>query len=400
MVRDPSPRSRGSISYQSESKNTANNSRLTPHPPSSSKRFGKRDDESSAGLSGIDPELIAEDSTLTKAVSFLSGDSVRWMNKRQPHTKHPTRTRVQPSRALQLREVFRGLDYDNSGSIDIDELQEAVRYVCTSHVPGEEPPFKDPEKLMDFFKSMDANGDGTVDFNEFLVALTSQASSGDGDADRLHQAFFDFANQHRRQRILDFVKEKGSTDLDKYRELRKLFTIQYFREDPVDMTMQDRLNRVQKEAAMQMKELHSAKYMQQRRQEQYRAREAALFFQHQRRSQSMRENIRRNPMPGKKDTVISLVNEQSAALDAELVNLQVEKKIRKRFAMFSMHDENTFTPDETVIESLRPQNIRRMARQEADNVKHEKYLVSNLPPILPPISVRQRAIAANAESDK
>lgn len=387
-ARDISPRSRGSVSYHSGS--MASNPNLVPHPPNESKKSGNR--KSNDGLSGVDPELIQDDSSISKAVSYLSGDSVRWMNKRQPNSKHPTRTRVQPSRALELREVFRGLDYDNSGSIDIEELQEAVMYVTTAHVEGEEPLFKDPEKLMDFFKAMDVNGDGTVDFNEFLVALTSQANNGNGDAERLHQAFFDFANQHRRQRILDYVKDnKSGSDLEKYRELRKLFTIQYFRDDPVDMTMQDRLNRVQKEAAMQQKELRSAKYVKQRRVEQFRAREASLFFQHQRRSQSMKETMRRNPMPGKQDSLISMVNDESAALDAELVNLQVEKKIRKRFAMFSMHDDHTFTPDETVVQTLRPQHIRRMARQEADNVKHDKYLLSNIPPILPPISVRQKA---------
>lgn len=345
---------------------------------------------------GINLANSQDDSSISKAVSFLSGDSVRWMNKRQPNTLFATRTRVQPSRALQIREVFRGLDYDNSGSIDIEELKEAVLFVArATTTEGEEPLFKDPNKLMEFFVAMDTNGDGTVDFNEFLLALTSQANEGDNEAERLHQAFFDFANQHRRQKILDFVKERDISDLEKYKELKKLFTIQYFRVENVEMTMQEKLVRVQQEAASQMKELHSEKYIRQRKVEQYRAREAALFFQHQQRSHSLRFHKVKRPSANA-GSLKTFIDEEAAAMDAELVNLNVEKQIRKRFAQFSLHDQHTFTPDEDAVEILQTKNIRRKAREEADHFKNDRFKIANLPPILPPLSMREKAINANS----
>jgi len=75
-----------------------------------------------------------------------------------------------------------GLDVDGSGSIDLKELREAVGYVAANDT-SKDPIFKDPKKLIDFFNSMDTDGNGAVDFNEFLTGMTAEGASGSGDGE-------------------------------------------------------------------------------------------------------------------------------------------------------------------------------------------------------------------------
>ena len=62
-------------------------------------------------------------------VSYLSADSVRWMNKRRPKGGSAAAVHVLPSRALQLSHIFKGLDFDDSKTIDIEELKVRKRYL-------------------------------------------------------------------------------------------------------------------------------------------------------------------------------------------------------------------------------------------------------------------------------
>ena len=75
-----------------------------------------------------------------------------------------------------------GLDVDGSGSIDLKELREAVSYVAANDT-SKDPIFKDPQKLIEFFNSMDTDGNGAVDFNEFLTGMTAEGASGSGDGE-------------------------------------------------------------------------------------------------------------------------------------------------------------------------------------------------------------------------
>lgn len=86
----------------------------------------------SATMAVIKAAEIAEQDALSRSISFLSPDAIRWMNKRKPSASHSTTAHVTPSRALELRQIFKGLDFDNSGSIDIEELQEAVEYIAST----------------------------------------------------------------------------------------------------------------------------------------------------------------------------------------------------------------------------------------------------------------------------
>eukprot|EP01031_Cornospumella_fuschlensis_P043469 gene43469-53146_t len=237
---------------------------------------------------GPDVEIVEDKSDIAPAVSFLSAEAVKWINKRQPPASNATaaRARVLPAKALQLREIFMGLDFDNSGSIDIDELKEAIEYVA-KNASSDGAVLKDPQKLADFFVKMDVNGDGTVDFNEFLIAMTVQEGNkpeGDQQTDKLQEAFLEFASYHRRQKILDAVNDPSRGDIEKYNEMKELFKIQYFKEEQLDLSTAEKLLRAKQLAQKQMKEIRTAAYLKQKRQELVRAREATMFFQDERRS--------------------------------------------------------------------------------------------------------------------
>jgi len=150
-------------------------------------------------------------------VSFLTPEAFSWMNKRRPNAKNSSaKEYIPPSKALMLKQIFRGLDFDGSGEISLDELKEAVTYVADNHTEGENPIFEDVEKVTKFFEAMDTDGSGAVDFNEFLIAMTSQGKdSASTDMNRMQEAFKDFAKIHRRQKLVDRLEDKGLSDLDR-----------------------------------------------------------------------------------------------------------------------------------------------------------------------------------------
>lgn len=219
---------------------------------------------------------ISEES-YRKSITFLNGDAIRWMNKRKPSARNSQTNFVTPSRAIQLRAIFRGLDFDDSGEISLEELKDAVKYVsenCNSSTPV----FEDPVKMGEFFESMDTDGNGTVDFNEFLVAMTTQSKAGDGNDDtaNLQQIFYDFANQHRRQTIIDRIKDKSLSDTARYEEMNKLFSIHFFRDKQLDDTVEDAIEKIKEDALKEKREMNTESHRKQRQQELIRCRKASL----------------------------------------------------------------------------------------------------------------------------
>ena len=62
-------------------------------------------------------------------------------------------------------EAFRIFDEDDSGSLDVDELREAVKKYGTGMCTEED--------LEAIVRQMDKDGDGTIDLDEFVKVMRS-----------------------------------------------------------------------------------------------------------------------------------------------------------------------------------------------------------------------------------
>jgi Ca2+-binding EF-hand superfamily protein len=314
--------------------------------------------------------------------SFLSPEAVRWMNRRRPNASSTAaQIHILPSRAIQLKALFKGLDFDGSGSIDIKELKEAVHYVAKNS--GSDPIFKDPKKLTDFFVTMDTDGNGSVDFNEFLVGMTAEGGTNDTASSnaKVRQIFYDFANSHRRQMMIDRMGNDQVSDTEKLEEVRKLFSIAYFKDEPYNETLHEQISRVQKEVKQDMKELQEGPQKKLRRKEVVRAREASLFFESKRATRRS-GNIILNSL------------EKSNIPDALFVTQQIEQGLRKTESMHMLRNEATYVPDlATSGGGGGTGTLKLRAMRDLRKAKGGRTLGTAQSLLeLPPISLRQQII--------
>lgn len=72
-------------------------------------------------------------------------------------------------------------------------------FVCLSHLCV----------APDIFPVHTQDGNGSVDLNEFMVGMTEVGGSNNSSKDeaRLQSVFFDFANLHRRQKIIERMQD-------------------------------------------------------------------------------------------------------------------------------------------------------------------------------------------------
>lgn len=90
----------------------------------------------------------------------------------------------------EFREAFAFFDKDGDGCITAEELSTVIRSL------GQSPT---PEELRDMVRDVDADGNGTIEFAEFL-ALMSRKADADNDAsdpeEELREAFRVFDKDH------------------------------------------------------------------------------------------------------------------------------------------------------------------------------------------------------------
>jgi len=311
------------------------------------------DEDSMKGMSALELQKQEELSN-RKAFTFLSGDAVRWMNKRRPKASSSSSGFIAPSRVLQLRAIFRGLDFDNSGEISLQELKDAVRYVSASQSGSTAPPlFEDPDAVISLFESMDIDGNGAVDFNEFLLGMTSE-SAGDTakHVGRMKEAFYDFANKHRRQMIIDKIKDESIGTLERYGELTKLYNIKFLKKEVQEVTVQEMIAKALKDAKDEKAEMQQASERL-RKLELKRARAAAVFFEESTKmssnqASSLSSALKR--LTGDKDT-------------DDAIMYKATNTVSKHLANFPMAGSSTYEPPLAVSKSLA--DLRRGARDEA-----------------------------------
>lgn len=185
-----------------------------------------------------------EANTVMRYVTSLSGDTMRWMNKRRPKNAgvRVIPGHVLPDIALQLKHMFDNFDFDSSGEIDLDELRRAVKFVVDScpQCAGQSRSVQDTKAVTDFFQTMDRNNNGVVDFVEFLAAVTTQHTEDNAievvhATRRLQTAFLEFATQLRRQRLAQNLHCDNLNSVQKLNCLKQLYSINYFVDSELDV---------------------------------------------------------------------------------------------------------------------------------------------------------------------
>ena len=187
-------------------------------------------------------------------LSSLPTDSLRWIKKRRKINSFE-KVALTHFRERQLRDIFQGLDFDGMGTIHLDLVVGAANYAEEKLRPKKGKPVF--TNIQGMFTAMDEDGDGTVDFHEFTVAMTGSSKSTmdnatEQDVEKLTKRFIEYANIRRRERAVEEVnftlaqaraQEKArpptprdlrtglplltdtQPDYDRYQQFRTLFSI-------------------------------------------------------------------------------------------------------------------------------------------------------------------------------
>lgn len=137
-------------------------------------------------------------------LSSLPTDSLRWIKKRRK-INSSEKVALTHFRERQLREIFRGLDFDEMGTIHLDLVKGAANYAEVKLKPKRGKAVF--TNIQDLFASMDGDGDGTVDFQELVNALCGSTKSAmdnatEQDVEMLTRRFIEYADIRRRERAV------------------------------------------------------------------------------------------------------------------------------------------------------------------------------------------------------
>ena len=98
----------------------------------------------------------------------------------------PPPAQLSDEQILEFKEAFKLFDKDGGGSIDVDELKEAMEAL------GQSP---DDEELQTMVDEVDEDGSGEIEFDEFLVLMTKQIAATD-EIRSLENAFDEWDDDH------------------------------------------------------------------------------------------------------------------------------------------------------------------------------------------------------------
>lgn len=317
-------------------------------------------------------EQDEEDFVNSKSVSFLPPDTIAWMNKHKPLAGVTAKqSHLTPAKALHYREIFRGLDFDGSGSISLEEMEEAIQYVgkaepeCVRH----------PEEINKFFRSMDVDGNGIIDLSEFLMAMSLEESDAN---DKMQTAFFNFAKMHRRQKVNEYLADKSIEDSKKYREFLTLFTVKETT-DKAPASVEEQCRIYRKQAMLDKKNL-GKHLIELRKNELARANSALLHLS----------------IENKKDDMYSidrLVKDSNLPPDQEnSVNKKSRHLLASKLTKFKLLKGDTFTPVSTRTSTSLTMEASRMLQK----MKSDMFNITSKPK-LSPISIQERMNSRRAE---
>mmetsp|Transcript_23729 Transcript_23729/g.40380 ORF Transcript_23729/g.40380 Transcript_23729/m.40380 type:complete len:350 (+) Transcript_23729:159-1208(+) len=307
---------------------------------------------------------------MLKTMTMLPADAIRWMNKRRPLDQTITKpSHIPPHQASQLREMFDGLDFDGGGEIDLKEFKDAIAYVSKHSSVGTGDILGDPKNVTAIFRAMDADGSGTVDFDEFLLAMTADtsAATGSNQLTKLRSTFYDFANVHRRQNMLEVIKDKNASDSTKFQEFERLFKVEYFGDEEINLSVEEELAKSTKEVMAEKRKIGRI-FKEKRNAEITRSRVADCV------ARAERKRLSKFNKPGKKFEIPD-VNKASHHYNRR-------KEFSKKMEDFSIHKE-------TYLPQLNDRSLTRKHQENTLKTLRTSRSVDKTLLIEPAVSIRQ-----------
>ena len=221
------------------------------------------------------------------------------------------------------------------------------------------------------------DGNGRVDMNEFLIGMTANSSSkADGNimgSKQLQKSFSDFANWHRRRKIVASLTDTSpsNSELNKYKCLHKLFNLNYLNAESQDEdtlvlhgSVANQIEHAKEELEVFKKEI-AYDYLKRHARECKYANSAAMYFVDERQRNSLGQrhnNIHFDESTAKPRKEYSIeaslrTTEGIHDINFEAVSRRLENKMNHKLAKYSiltgsrLSTNKTFTP---LVESTLP----------------------------------------------
>ena len=121
-------------------------------------------------------------------------------------------SRLDENEILNLKKIFEAFDKGKDGQISIDELQQGLIQLKSSHI--------NPNDVFNLFKTLDADKNGRIDYTEFLAATLDKQTYL--KKERLYEAFCVFdkdgSGHISKQELVDVLKTEKSQEkeIEKY----------------------------------------------------------------------------------------------------------------------------------------------------------------------------------------
>jgi hypothetical protein len=331
-----------------------------------------------------------------KQVSFLDPYSLKWINKRRGiDTGLNVAIQITPHKYNQLKEMFDGLDFDGGGEIDFDEFKNALQYV--NDKTKQKNLLGDPKTI---FKLMDTDGSGTVDLKEFITAMTADiGTSGSGisesakEMSAVQSSFYEFANIHRRQNILEKISK--SNDIVRCNEFGKLFQIQYLSDTRDDLSSEEQVGKAIDDLRRERKDL-GKDYWHRKKVEHMRSRTAEMYLRSEGMSQSHAIKSQAICLSGSGSASslhLPAKTKNNNMLNSSLSSSQLNK-LSTDMSRFRL-PKKTFLPKYETMESKAPQKLQRVRLEARDILRKSRGCILSKQA---PLSIRKQIDAYEEEN--
>eukprot|EP01038_Epipyxis_sp_PR26KG_P013493 gene13493-18104_t len=240
------------------------------------------------------------------------------------------------------------------------------------------------------------NDKSLMTFKEFIQDLSiGKQNLASTNSFKVQQLYHEYLNREKRKRLIErlAVSENNHTsDVARYDDIKKLFSINYFRTDVLDLSIEEQVQREKNEKKLKEKDSLISSY-DRNKIENMRSREAYLFFQHQKAIFNNSGNLVNKDFL---DPIKDALN-RSSVPDPELIASKLYRKIDKDMSYISLHNEHTFIPDIEIAMQSKQKNQKKVMKDfrlrvlnELNYEKNNRFVNSEVNPTLAPISIKDK----------